>query len=125
VWDRIETIPAFAALQGLVRRFLGDDAASRYLGPFSCSADDLESAAHEASLGDFTVRTMEHPVWFASPEALVDTLPFSGVAADVQAMPAPDRARMREEAAQAFADFVGDDGIVRCGSSAHVLLVNR
>ncbi len=124
VWTAIEDQPSFAGLARAVADVMGPDTAARYAGgPWGYSALDV-FAAEVAAAGftDVRAQTRELDAVFDGDGArYADTLAAAGIADEVAALSADDRARLVDAAAHHLAPLVSD-GKLHSASASNIVV---
>lgn len=98
VWAEIEQAPPFAALEGAIREVAGDELADRYRGgPWGMAdADQLRKLLEESGFDEVRVTQDALPLSFECAAQLRSTLAASAIAAELDALSAQRRERLRE-----------------------------
>jgi SAM-dependent methyltransferase len=123
VWAEIERAPAFAALKGAIREVAGDELADRYSGgPWSLSdTSKLRELLEGSGFADVRVTTEALPLSIDDAHQLGSTLAASGIAADLDALPA----ERRDELGRAIERNVADSGALHAEVVSHVAFARR
>jgi len=127
VWSAIDDSPVFAALYESLRDVVGDELAERYRsGPWGRpDLDELRDLVAAAGFSDIRVERRTVDVAFEGGAAqFASTLAASGIAAEIDALPA----EQRDELAQAFERHtrpIDDDGTLRSSTSSNLALAGR
>jgi ubiquinone/menaquinone biosynthesis C-methylase UbiE len=118
VWAEIEQAPAFAALEAAIREVAGDELAERYRdGPWGIpDADELRNLLEESGFDEVRVVRDALPLNFECAAQLGSALAASVVAADLDALPAPQR----DELGRALERRVAVNGALRAEAVAHL-----
>jgi SAM-dependent methyltransferase len=127
VWTEIEESPLFAALARSIRDVAGEELADRYRdGPWGLtSAARLQELVEGAGFGDVQVTREVLPmVLDGGASQLASTLAASGVAAEIDALPSPEKQRLAEAVARHVAD-VTVEGELRSVAASHLVLARR
>ena len=128
VWKHIEQSRPFAILETAIRTVAGAQIADRYrTGP--CGLPDtanLHTLLSDAGFADITVTSHELPVTFeAGADQLAGTLAASGVASELQALPAQDKARLRAVVAELSRPLQAAGGALRSHLAANLAIARR
>ena len=124
VWTAIEDQPSFAGLARAVADVIGPDTAARYAGgPWGYSALDVFAAeVTAAGFTDVRAQTHELDVVFDGDGARYsDTLAAAGIADEVAALSADDRARLVDAAARHLDPLVSE-GKLHSASASNIVV---
>ena len=127
VWKRIEESPPFAVLAEAIRAVAGDELAHRYArGPWGLPrADDLRALLERAGFKYVRVADRVLPVTFdGGPEQLAATLAAAGVAAELEALSAPDKERLHASVADLSRPLMAE-GALRSQLASHLAIARR
>jgi SAM-dependent methyltransferase len=123
VWAEIERAPAFAALEGAIREVAGDVLAERYRGgPWGLSdTGQIRELLKGSDFAEVRFRTEALPLTFDDAHQLGSTLAASGIAADLDALPA----ERREELGHAIERNVANSGALDAEAVSHIAFARR
>jgi ubiquinone/menaquinone biosynthesis C-methylase UbiE len=128
VWKHIEQSRPFAILETAIRTVAGAQIADRYrTGPWGLpDAADLYALLSNAGFADITVTSHELAVTFeAGGEQLAGTLAASGVASELQALPAQDKARLRAVVTELSRPLQAGGGALRSHLASNLAIARR
>jgi SAM-dependent methyltransferase len=128
VWKHIEQSRPFAILETAIRKVAGAQIADRYLsGPWGLpDAGNLHALLSNAGFADITVTGHELAVTFeAGGDQLVGTLAASGVASELEALPAQDKARLRAVVTELSRPLQDDGGALRSHLASNLVIARR
>lgn len=123
VWAAIEQAPAFATLSDAIREVAGDELADRYReGPWGLpDATELRELLAQSEFDAIRVTRHRLPLSFDSAAQLVSTLAASGIAADLDALPA----WRREQLGLALERRVAVEDALHAEAVAHIAFACR
>jgi ubiquinone/menaquinone biosynthesis C-methylase UbiE len=122
VWARVEE-QIFGYVHDAVASVVSAEVAERYLGPFSLSGEAAAAHARDAGFTDVEVARVTLPaVLPGGAQDLVDTLPASGIAADIAALDDATRAELLADVARRT-EVIRDGDALRASMTASVLLL--
>ena len=124
VWDALENLPGFAALEALFDRQLGEEAAASLRAPFVLG-DRAKLAAMFAAAGipDAKVETRRGTARFPSIEAWVRTEVKGWTLADQ--VDEDSYGRLQRAARDELRDFAGPDGAVAFAVTANLVVAQK
>ena len=128
VWKHIEQSRPFAILETAIRTVAGAQIADRYrTGPWGLpDTANLHTLLSDAGFADITVTSHELPVTFETgAEQLAGTLAAYGVASELQALPAQDKARLRAVVAELSRPLQAAGGALRSHLAANLAIARR
>ena len=126
VWDRLDSIPAYAAEVTLLERLAGPQAAAAVRAPFVLGdRQDLAALFEDAGVASVEVTTEQGRARFPSARVMVEAdlrgwLPVMGVV-----LPEEQIARILEEAELVLEPYVNRDGTVAFDTSVHIVTGNK
>jgi SAM-dependent methyltransferase len=123
VWARVEE-QIFGYVHDAVASVVSAEVAERYLGPFSLSGEAAAAHARDAGFTDVELARVTLPaVLPGGAQDLVDTLPASGIAADIAALDDATRAELLADVARRT-EVIRDGDALRAKMTASVLLLS-
>jgi SAM-dependent methyltransferase len=124
VWDSLENLPGFAALEALFDRQLGGEAAASLRAPFALGdRAGLVTEFRTAGIPDASVETREGTARFPSIEAWVRTEVKGWTLADQ--VDEDTYRRLQRSAQDGLRDFAGPGGAVAFAVSAHLVVARK
>lgn len=113
----------FGKLHQAIGTVLDDEFAQRYTGPFSMSGRTAADAARVAGFAVDLQRVTLPVTVQGGPDAVVQSLAASGIAADIAALDEDRRRALRDEVARLTAPLM-DGGSIRDTMTASILLLS-
>ena len=120
VWDRLETLPGYAAMTDLLRRLFGDQVLAACEAPFNLgNRADLRGLFTKAGLPNVTIVTLGGTVRFSSIDAWVHTDIKGWTLADM--IDDKQYEQLRAAALDELKRFQNSDGTISFPSSVHIV----
>jgi ubiquinone/menaquinone biosynthesis C-methylase UbiE len=123
VWTRVED-QLFGYLHNAIANVISGETADRYTGPFSLSGEDAAEYADRAGFENIRLERVTLPAILpGGVQELFDTLPSSGIAAEIQALDHAKRDELLAEVAR-LADSARDGTSLGGSLTASVLILS-